>query len=209
MEPNNNNQMNLPDGPQLSPAGGNAAVGGQSPQEPMIPLSELNRGLGKEFKDKDAAIKSLKDTQSYVAEVGTLKAQVERLQGQPQTPVASREVAELKAQLENIQEDNFFERNQPLKSIRPIVKAFAKANGKRLEEVVELPEIKELLTKVSGFEQGQKMRTVLESNPRLASSQDKMSKAQDLAGTRSRKALTQAAELATNAVMEAYPDLQP
>jgi hypothetical protein len=206
MEPTNNNQVNLPDGPQLSPAGGNAAVGGQSPQETPITLSELNKGLGKDFKDKDTALKSLKDTQSYVAQVGTLKSQLEKLQSQPSSPQASGEIADLKAQLNNIQTENFFERNAPLKAIRTTVEAFTKAQGKTLQEVAELPEIKELLVKVSGFEQSQKMRTVLESNPRLASMQDKMTKAQELAATKSRKAIGEAADIAVSAVMDAYPE---
>ena len=206
MEPTNNTQVNLPDGPQLSPAGGNSAVGGQSPQETPITLSELNKGLGKDFKDKDTALKSLKDTQSYVAQVGTLKSQLEKLQSQPSSPHASGEIADLKAQLNNIQTENFFERNAPLKAIRTTVEAFTKAQGKTLQEVAELPEIKELLVKVSGFEQSQKMRTVLESNPRLASMQDKMTKAQELAATKSRKAVGEAADIAVSAVMDAYPE---
>ena len=108
--------------------------------------------------------------------------------------------------MEAIQEDNFFERNPNFKSLRPVVRTFAKANGKKLEEVIELPEIKELVTKVSGYDKSQNIRTVLESNPRLASSQDKITKAQGLTATRSRKAITEAGELAVGAVMDAYPD---
>ena len=208
MEPNDNTQVNLPDGPQLSPAGGNEAAGGQNPQEPTFTLSELKTALGKDFKDKDSTLKSLKDTQSYVAQVGTLKSQIEKLQGSSASPAATGELAELKAQLEAIQKDNFFERNTQFKQLRPVVETFAKAHGKPLNEVVELPEIKELLTKVSGFEQSQKMRTVLESNPRLASSQDKMTRAQNLSATRSRKAMADAGELAVQAVIDATPGIE-
>ena len=87
---------------------------------------------------------------------------------------------------------------------RPLVDLIRE--GKTLQEVAELPEIKELLIKVSGFEQSQKMRTVLESNPRLASMQDKMTKAQELAATKSRKAVGEAADIAVSAVMDAYPE---
>jgi hypothetical protein len=205
MDNNTNNQGNLPDAPQLSAAGGNAASGGQNPQEPMIPLSVLNKGLGKDFKDTDTAIKSLKDTQSYVAEVGVLKTKLQTLEGNS-SPAATGEIASLKGQLEAIQEDAFFDRNAEIKSIRPIVKAFAKANGKTLAETIEVAEIKELIAKVSGFDKSQGMRTVLESNPRLASSQTKITKAQDLSATRSRKAQAEAADLAVQAVMEATPD---
>jgi hypothetical protein len=141
-----------------------------------------------------------------VAQVGTLKSQIEKLQSQSSSPQASGEIADLKAQLNNIQTENFFERNAPLKAIRTTVEAFTKAQGKTLQEVAELPEIKELLVKVSGFEQSQKMRTVLESNPRLASMQDKMTKAQELVSTKSRKAVAEAAELAVSSVMDAYPE---
>lgn len=195
-----------PDVNQLGTPGGQGAVGGQNPQEPIFTLSELKTALGKDFKDKDTALKSLKDTQSYVGRVGQLEGQLREFQGSNQTPAATGEIAAMKAQLEAIQEDNFFERNPDFKSLRPVVRTFAKANGKRLEEVIELPEIKDLVNKVSGYDKSQSMRTVLESNPRLASSQDKITKAQGLAATRSRKALNEAGELAVQSVMDVYPD---
>lgn len=205
MENNNNNPQNLPDVNLEGTAGGKGAVGGQSPQEPSIPLSELNKMLGKDFKDKDTAIKSLKDTQSYTADVGVLKKRLSELEG-GSASAATGDIVEVKAQISALQNDLYFERNPKYKSARPIVEKLARAEGKRLDEVVDMPEFKELFTKVEGFDKSQSMRTVLESNPRLASSQDKMSKAQGLAATRSRKSLTEAGELAVGAVMEAYPD---
>lgn len=205
MEPNNTPGNTNPDANLEGAPNGIPAVGGQNPQEPSIPLSELKSVLGKNWADKSTALASLKEMQSYTGKVGQLENEVRKLQSQP-LPAATGEMAELKAQLENIQKDTFFERNAEFKSIRPVVETFSKARGKTLSETVELPEVKELLAKVSGFEQSQKMRTVLESNPRLASSQDKMTKAQELSSTRSRKALREGADLAVGAVMDAYPE---
>lgn len=208
MDTNNITGNPDPGAPQLSTSGGEPAVGGQNPQEPVIKLSELKNVLGKDFKDKESALKSLKDTQSYVGQVGQLKQDNEKYKSGGAAPDAAGEIAALNAKIEAIQEDTFFDRNEQFRSIRPIVKTFAKANGKTLSETVELPDIKELVTKVSGFDKSQNMRTVLESNPRLASSQDKIAKAQTLAGSRSRKALSEAADLAVQAVSEAFPDYQ-
>lgn len=184
--------------------GGDGAVGGQNPQEQVIPLSELKNFLGKDFKDKDSALKSLKDTQTYVGRVGQLEQQLQGFQGGSQ-PVATGEVAALREQIDSIQRDGFFNTNPQYKSIRPVVEKLAKAEGKGLHEIVELPEFKDMFSKVEGFEKSQGLRTVLESNPRLASSQDKLSKAQGLVSTRSRKALAEASDLAIQAVMDATP----
>lgn len=194
-----------PDANLEGASSGNTAVGGNAPQE-SIPLSELKSVLGKNWKDKDTALKSLKDMQSYTGKVGQLEKDLEALrngQSGNAIPQINNEVLNRVNALEN---ELWFEKNSQYKPMRPLVEKLAKAEGKGLHEVVELPEFKDTFTKVQGFEKTQNLRTVLETNPRLASSQDKMSKAQNLSATRSRKSMAEASELAVQAVIDANPD---
>lgn len=206
MDTNNTPAETNPDANLEGASSGNSAVGGETPQE-SIPLSELKNILGKNWKDKDTALKSLKEMQSYTGKVGPLEKELSELKSKTigvATPPANNEVIQRISSLEN---ELWFEKNSQYKSMRPIVEKLAKAEGKGLHEVVELPELKDLFSKAQGFEKTQNLRTVLESNPRLASSQDKMSKAQNLSATRSRKSMAEAGELAVQAVMDANPDL--
>ena len=208
MEPNNTTGNPILDANQLGAASGDTAVGGQNPQESTLTLSELRSVLGKDFKDKETALKSLKDTQSYVGKVGQLEKELTTLRNQPASAANTQDVSEVKAEIRKMKDELWFADNAAYKPHRTLVEKYAKAEGKTFSEIVESPEFKDVFSKIQGFEQSQKMRTVLESNPRLASSQDKMSKAQTLAATRSRKALGEAGEQAISAVMDAYPDYQ-
>lgn len=206
MEPNNTTENPILDANQLGAASGDPAVGGQNPQEPSIPLSELKSVLGKDFKDKDTALKSLKDTQSYVGKVGQLEKELGTLRTSPASVANTQDMSEVKNELRKVKDELWFADNAAYKPHRTLVEKFAKAEGKTFSEIVELPEFKDVFSKVQGFEQSQKLKTVLESNPRLASAQDKITKAQGLAASRSRRALGEAADIASQAVMDAYPD---
>lgn len=206
MEPINTTDQPFPDANQLGAAGGYSAVGGHNPQEPVIPLSALKAALGKDFKDTDTALKSLKDTQSYVGKVGQLEKELSMARNQPAGAASATDMGELKGEVQKMKDELWFADNPQFKPHRTLVSKFAKAEGKTFSEIVESPEFKDVFTKVQGYEQSQGLRTVLESNPRLASSSDKMRKAQEMASTPSRKAKDEAAEMAVSAVMDAYPE---
>ncbi len=208
METNNITDTNLSGVAHVDTAGESSAVGGQNPQEPTFTLSELKSVLGKDFKDKDTALKSVKDTFNYVGRVGQLEEELKKSQKQPTSAANATEVEGIKTELQKMKDELWFADNSAYKPHRQLVETFAKAKGKNFSEIVDSQEFKDVFTKVQGFEKIQNTRTVLESNPRLASSQDKLSKAQNLAATRSRKALSEAGEIAVSAVLDAYPDLE-
>lgn len=137
-------------------------------------LAEINTTLGKNFPTKEAALKSFKDTFSYV---GKKKEDIERevtskLQVNEQTNKLAQEIEEMR-------KERFYDKNPQYSSLRSVIE---KAGGNPAD-VVNQDWFKEISTKVSGYEETQKLKTVLESNPRLASSRDSLSKARELSQT--------------------------
>ena len=205
MEIENITGETVPGANQLGASEGQPAVGSQNSQEPVIRLSELKNVLGKDFTSTEAALKSVKDTYSYVGKVGQLEKELaQRTAGAANANSNDTVLKEIEA----LKNDLWFSKNPQYAASRSLIEKLGRAEGKPLHEVVEIPEFKETFTKVQGFDQSQKLRSVLESNPRLASSQDKMTKAQDLAATRSRKAMAQAGEMAVQAVIDATPGFE-
>jgi hypothetical protein len=119
-------------------------------------------------------LKSFKDTFSYV---GKKKEDIERevtskLQVNEQTNKLAQEIEEMR-------KERFYDKNPQYSSLRSVIE---KAGGNPAD-VVNQDWFKEISTKVSGYEETQKLKTVLESNPRLASSRDSLSKARELSQT--------------------------
>lgn len=136
-------------------------------------LSELNEALGKSFKDKTSAIKSLKDTFSYVGKkVADIKKEVV-------SDVKSNEATDkLAKELEEMRKERFYDKNPQYAD--PSVRKLIERIGGSPSDVVNSEEFKTIFSKVSGYDESQKLRTVLESNPRLASSKDSLTKAREL-----------------------------
>ena len=102
--------------------------------------------------------------------------------------------------VEQLTKEMFFKDNPQY--AEPSIRKFIEATGGNPSEVVNRPEFQEIFQKVSGFEESQKLRTVLESNPRLASSQDSLAKAREVLSTSGKS--EEVDSLATKAVKEAY-----
>lgn len=136
-------------------------------------LGELNTFLGKDFKSKDAALKAVKDTFSYV---GKKKEDIEKEVLAKVTNTAATDT--LAKELEEMRRERFYDKNPQYAD--PAVRKFIESTGKNPVDVVNMPEFKEIFTKVSGYDESQKLKTVLESNPRLASTKDAFSKAREL-----------------------------
>lgn len=153
-----------------------------------LSLEELNKYLGKNYKDKATALKSVKDTFSYVGKKVEVKKDVD-LSG-----YISKDQYET---------DMFYSKNPEYESssVRAVIDSMAKAEGKKPAEIVQSENFKTIFGKVKGYDESQSVKSVLESNPRLASSRDKMSQAGE--AMRAGNKLS-AEELATRAVMEAY-----
>ncbi len=188
----------LPGAPQLSASADGGAVDGGANQEFTLKASDLKAALGKDFKDPTSALKSIKDTFSYVGKVGQLEAELNTLKSRPGSVATDQNISEVKNELKGIREDLWYEKNPQYKDYRTVISKL----GDAPDAVVGDDKFKGLFDKVRGFDDTQKLKTVLESNPRLASSQDKFTKAREVANRRGRQG--EASELVTQGVMEAY-----
>lgn len=142
-----------------SPKGGSATAIADS-----LSLTELNHALGKTFTSKEAAIKAVKDTFSYV--------------GKRKEDVAKEVVDTSKfISAERYETDMFYAGNPDYTDLRQVIDSMAKAEGKRPHEIVNSDAFKNVFEKVKGFNEVQKTRTVLESNPRITSSRTKIQEA--------------------------------
>lgn len=211
MEPNNTTGTPLPDASQLNAAGGTPAVGtaptttqGTAPSTDAMSLKEINATLGKDFKDVPTALKAFQDTFSFVGKrKEDIKSEVlAEIQKSDRTN-------ELSTELKAIRTERFFEKNADYD--KPEIRKFIEATGQEPAAVITTPEFKSIFDKVVEHDKSVKLRTVLESNPRLASSRDSLTKAQELASSAvditnpaHRRAREQAGQLAVDAVKSAF-----
>lgn len=189
------NEENITDGAlsgdaQLTASDATAAVGNETSGDvASMTLSELNQHLNKNFPTKESALKSIADTFSYV---GKKKEDIAKeLQ-------ANDGLSKVSGELEAIRKDMFYKDNPEYASYRNLIEKV----GGNPAEVVNLPEFKDVFTKASGFDTTQKLKTVLDSNPRLASSRDALSRAQDL--QKSGGSQDEVEALIGNAVLDAF-----
>ncbi len=141
-------------------------------------LEELNGALGKQFPDRETAIKSIKDTFSYVGK------KVEDIEKEVIAKVQNNEaVTKLTSEMANLRKDMFYKDNPQYAD--PDVRKIIEGLGANPAEIVQSEPFKNIFTKVQGFNETAKLKTVLESNPRLAVSKDNLSKAAELFRTSS------------------------
>ena len=157
-----------------------------------LTLAELNQALGKNFPNKEAAIKAYKDTFSYV---GKKQEDIERevlakVNG-PSTDALAKELAQIK-------KDMFYKDNPQFAPYRATIDKI----GGNPSDVVNDPSLKEIFEKAQGFDQSQNLRTVLESNPRIASSKSSLDKAREMQAQGARQ--DDVEKLVADAVLDAF-----
>jgi hypothetical protein len=203
MPPENITPSALPGDTHVIPSDANGTVGNvpqgssasaaASVVEAMT-LSELNQHLGKAFPTKEAALKSIADTFSYV---GKKKEDIEKefMSRAPQTDPA------IVKELESIRKDMFYKDNPQYAD--PNVRSLIEKLGSNPSEVTSRPEFQTVFEKVKGYDESQKLKTVLDSNPRLATSRDALDKALDLrkAGAHSDTVEAQIAEAVLGTIL--------
>lgn len=160
-----------------------------------LTLAELNQRLGKNFPSKEAALKSIEDTISYV---GRKKEDIER---EVLSRVATKDDHSAMAkQLEEMRRDMFYKDNPQYAD--PNTRALINQLGGNPVEVVSKPEFKAVFDKVKGYDDSQKLRTVLDSNPRLATTKDALTKARELQSSGGRQDAVEA--LVAEGVLAAF-----
>jgi len=161
-------EESLPSASQLNALDDNSAVPATNSSQPesieSLSLKELNEYLGKEFKDKATAIKSIKDTYSFV---GKRKEDIAKEFD------VSKNIGSLANEIKSLKEDAFYKDNPELAPHRALIKKL----GDNPAEVVNTPEFKSLYEPAKESFETRKLKTVLQSNPRIQSSQDNLSKA--------------------------------
>lgn len=149
---------------------GDAAVASESsnPKETVsnevaesLSLKELNDYLGKNYKDKTSAIKSIKDTFSFVGKKIEASAPVSHDNGD-----VARQLKEMKTEL-------FYSKHPEYESFKGAISKM----GENPADVIMMPEFKDIFDRASSFDKIQKTKTVLESNPRIGQIRNKQKEA--------------------------------
>jgi hypothetical protein len=162
-----------------------------------VSLKEINDYLGKNYKDKDSALKSLKDTFSFVGK------KIETANGENQVAAKQpSEVENVAKQLREMRTELFYSKNPQYDT--PEYRTIIGKISENPAEVVNSPEFKNIFDKAASFDKTSKQKTVLESNPRIGVVRNKLAEATEAVRNGDYK---KSDELAVAAVMEAY-DMQ-
>jgi DNA uptake protein ComE-like DNA-binding protein len=162
----------LSDDTHVESADGESAVSNAD----TFSLSELNSSLGKTFKDKDSALKAVKDTFSFVGKRTETQAQ--------STPAVDTNAAS-KEELQTLKKELFFSTHPQFKDQRALIESLGDP-----AEVVERPEIKALFEKVKVADDIEQKKSVVHSSPHLAQTSDAIDKAIQVANATGSKEMT-------------------
>lgn len=152
-----------------------------------LSLEELNQHLGKNFPDRDTALKSLKDTFSYV---GKKKEDIAKEIG------VETKLSSVEQELAKLRKDMWFKDNPDHAPYRAIIEKMGNP-----QDVINSEEYKQIFSKAKGYDDLQSKRTVLESNPRIAASRDTMAKASEAL---QKGKTSEGGQLVAQAVREAF-----
>lgn len=219
-------EIPLPGGGDIAPADGN---GTDPVVELKDALNQvLKKPPEKAFKTNEDALKAVKETFDYVSKAGWHKKAVDAVakakgldekgavkfimenltETKQEAPVAPAPAEKATTETvdpnkfisrEEYDREMFFGKNQDYTPYKDIITGLQKSTGKPLDEVVQLPAVKTLFEKAKAYDETEKAKSVLMSNPRLGAVQDKITQARDAqnAGNHS-----QAKEMAVSAVMD-------
>lgn len=160
-----------------------------------ISLEEIEKELGKKFPNKETALKAFKDTFSYV--------------GKKKDSIAEEVKKEFSGEQfitrEQYERDMFYSKNPEYNdpTIQTVIEAISVKEKIPVSEVVKTDAFKDIFGSVTGFKKSQEMKSVLESNPRIASSKSKLSEGRDLIFNGDSAQKEAGRDLVTKAVLEA------
>lgn len=185
-----NNQETLADGVDVA-----SADGGGNDSEVVKLKDLLSEALGRQFPTDEAALKSVKDTQAYVGKVGKVKPLIEQLEakygGEAKVLEMLKNMTESNPQetakqtdsnfvsKQQYETDNYFSQHPELQPYREMLEALGAKNGKTMAEAAELPAFKGVFEKAKNYDDQQKSKSVLHTNPRIGQVTDKLSKARE------------------------------
>lgn len=189
----------LPDEPHVS------STDGEGADDSRITLESLNETLGKDYKDVDTALKSVKETYSFIGKRDDLRQSLEKVMeatGQDEQTILNNlqslmsqpDEAKVEAPAEPANnfdpdsvipksqylEDRFFDKNPDYEAIKGIIKPLKNTSeyqNMTWDEFKETDTVKNVFETYSVANEAQSKKSVVESNPRLGAAADKMSQA--------------------------------
>lgn len=186
------------DASQLNAADPAANVGAPAPAAvaqatDSLSLAELNQLLGRQFPSRESALKSIKDTFSFATtRVIDVASKVDE--------TTKAELKRLADTVESQNKELFYTQHPEYAPHRKLIDSL----GKTPAEVVQTDLFKETFSKLSEHDKTSKLKTVLESNPRIAASRDGMQKAADLKKSQNGIVTKEVESLVVGSVMDAY-----
>lgn len=191
----------LPDGSQLNPADG-----GGADRTGSISLDQLSEVLGKDFKDVDGALKSIKDTYGYVGSQAQYTEKISALASALNTDEQGvlSTIETLMEEINNgagggndapvvvpqdggqyvTKEDLFFMNNKEIADLRDVLTPLKNANDATRDmpwdQFVASDTAKKVIEPIIGYREVQSRNSILDSSPRLGSAVDKVSQANQL-----------------------------
>ncbi len=132
-------------------------------------VQAISETTGKQFKTREEALKSVKDTFSYVG-----KKKEDIVKEVVQTPAVDTTKF---VSREEFDEATFYAANPDYKSHKDLINALRKGTGQSLSEVVNREDFKSLYSKAKAHDEVESAKSVLQSNPRLGAVTDKFSQA--------------------------------
>lgn len=205
--------------PAIPPEGG--GEGADKAQGDVSLKDQLGKALGKEFPDDETALKSVKDTFSFVGDIKNMKelkevmGQLQKVFDTDQKGVLLKvdEIAKTGGtgkidpnqfvSKEKFDRSNFYLNNPDYKPYTKLIETYQKANpDKSREEIVETDDFKEDFDKIKAHDDAKDTKSVLKSSPRLGKVTDKIGEAKE---AQSKGDQPTAEQKAVEAVTEAYP----
>jgi hypothetical protein len=146
-----------------------------STDEEILTLDEINKQLGRDFDDKDNALKSLKDTQDYVGDLGSKLSRYESQYGEieadsqdGQSETSSDTEDDEVMTKSEYRKEQFFAKNEQYANHRDVIEALADKHDASPQEVVEMDEFESLFE----ASQNQPRQSVAMSSNRVTSDAD-------------------------------------
>lgn len=157
----------------------------------------LKNVLGKDFPSDEAAVKSLKDTYSYVGKAGQVQKELDLMKQQTNGIDTSKFISR-----EQYEQDMWYSKHPEYADNKEVISALAQTKGtNNLDEVVKDSAFSSLFEKAKKTDELERAKSVLVSNPRISGIRDNMTAAREAAKTGDSMS---AESLAAKAVIEAY-----
>lgn len=123
-----------------------------------LSLAEINEITGMEYKDKETALKSIKDMKSQAGKAADLEGKIKAAKADPES--TNEDVASLREELNQTKLEVFYSQNPDVN--KELVETIAKANGISPQEAINTDLYKNTVAKEP------EKRTVAASNSRVA-----------------------------------------